>query len=248
MTSDICEAGNSLSTAYYKSIIAEAHITTMNFAAATEHLNDAIEVLKLHVTDTDEAEVARVQGLLFWKQEETGNGIPNEAETQLRRAHDIARDARAVSWQLQTALTLARYLLAKNGTGETWQYSVPCDSVGVGHATGGLVLHCQNTARPGGVFCASFVNARGLGGVFVIGTVPALYPPLTLGLPVLCANGFLRVMPVVVTPVSGTIARLCVPLPNLPSLAGHSALLQGFAAQPGGCFLATDAVVVTIQR
>jgi len=130
---------------------------------------------------------------------------------------------------------------------EHWEYAVPCDTIGSGHAGGGLALTCSARPRVGAPLCLSFPSAQG-SALFLVGLSPPMNPPLAVDPPALCARGFVWTAPWYVLPLAGNPASFCVDIPDAPGVAGVSVCLQGAAVEAGGCYRLTDAVVVTVQR
>jgi hypothetical protein len=104
----LVEVGNSVSVPYYCSLVANALSENSQFEPAARLLDRADAILLKHGHDCDASEVCRARGLLQWRQ-----GDP-AAETVLRRAHDLAAREHGLSWRLQAATTLAKYLAQRN--------------------------------------------------------------------------------------------------------------------------------------
>jgi hypothetical protein len=134
--------------------------------------------------------------------------------------------------------------------GGTWEYVVPCDVVGLGHAGGGLALTCSTAPRPGTDFCVSFSDPppRGTGWhLLSVSTGPLRRPALPLASPGTCAPGFLHLLPQLLLTAGGDPAMFCVRLPATPALGGTGFLLQGASLETGACWRMTDALAVTVD-
>lgn len=127
----------------------------------------------------------------------------------------------------------------------TWELAAPVDTIGDGHAGGGIPLNTSTVPQVGGSLCLDFLNPLNSGWL-VIGPAPALFPPIPVSPPAACSPAFLHAWPAIILPLTGNPASLCLPIPNLPAYGGLAFCLQGFTSV-GTCLLATDAIVATIQ-
>jgi tetratricopeptide (TPR) repeat protein len=99
--------GNSVSTPFYYSLIAEASAEQGHFEQAYDAVTSAHESLKRHGRDCDESEVYRATGVVHGLARKAGDERAEDELPWLRRALTVASEQGAVAWQLQAALTLA---------------------------------------------------------------------------------------------------------------------------------------------
>jgi predicted ATPase len=97
--------GGELRAPYYLTLLAEAHGNEGRAAEGLRVLAEAHALVEEHEERWWEAEVHRLRGVLLLRQTVAQ---PDEAETWLRRALDVARRQEAKSLELRAAMSLAR--------------------------------------------------------------------------------------------------------------------------------------------
>jgi hypothetical protein len=126
----------------------------------------------------------------------------------------------------------------------------PCQTVGYGHAGGGIQPTCVTMPRPGSLSCVSFSDPNPAGyNLLVLGPGPALDPPIPIVAPgTVCAPASFHLgsAPLVLER-TGNPVSFCLLIPAEPALIGQSVLAQGAALELSGCFRFTDALRMVIQ-
>jgi len=134
---------------------------------------------------------------------------------------------------------------------DTWELLAPCDRAGPGQVdSGGLRVACSAPPRVGTSFCITFSHAPPQGAGFhllLIAPGPCLNPPPVFQPPAVCAASYVHALPIAVLATTGNPASFCVTLPPNPVLAGTPFCVQGDALETGGCFRATDGLVIVLQ-
>ena len=132
---------------------------------------------------------------------------------------------------------------------DTWEYVVPCEVIGPGHASGSLPIQWSAPPVLGGTMCVSFPSVRSVA-TLMLALAPARLPPLSLSVPGACAPLLLypELAGAFVLPAAGNPAMRCLQVPAHPALADLPLTLQGLALQPGPCFRATDGIAARVQR
>jgi adenylate cyclase len=110
--------GGELRAPYYLTLLAEAHGNGGRAAEGLRVLTEAHTLVEEHEERWWEAEVHRLWGVLLLRQTVAQ---PEEAETWLRRALDVARRQEAKSLELRAATSLARLLQQQGKRAEAHQ-------------------------------------------------------------------------------------------------------------------------------
>jgi hypothetical protein len=171
-----------------------------------------------------------------WRQRFTPNAPP------LRAHHALVYDERRYR-----CVTFGGFTQPFTSRDDTWEYTFACEIIGEGIPGGGaLPITCASEPRIGQSFCVEFANAQTVGAL-LLGLSPPLYPPLPLDPPLFCVQANLFTLPDVSIPVAENPARVCIPVPPDPGLAGALFSVQGVALDAASCFTVTDGLAVILQ-
>lgn len=90
---------------YVRAVLGEALARAGDLDAGRARIEESLDQIAVQDERVHLAEVLRLQGWMLWQQ-----GEPDEAESRLRAAVDVARRQRTRSWELRSATTLAGLL------------------------------------------------------------------------------------------------------------------------------------------